>query len=84
VTGMKVGDKVIVKNNFDQIRFDYDPGIDPLMLKHKNQVLTVTKYDYDRFRVAENSWVWCESWVDPEEMFNDIDENNLIDIFEGD
>ena len=69
-TKYKPGDRVRVIENFDELRFIDDPGVDNDMFNYKGSVLTIIgtneTYRGQYYTVSENYWLWDERWVEPE------------------
>lgn len=82
------GERVRVTENFDELRYKDDPGIDDDMLDYEGQILTISRIENIRgeteyYRVYENSWLWDERWLEPEfttPLF-DLKEDELMNVF---
>lgn len=82
------GERVRVTENFDELRYADDPGLDDDMFNYKSQVLTVSYVDKVRnereyYRVHENPWLWDERWLEPEFIapIFDLKEDELMNVF---
>ena len=85
----EVGDKVRIREDFDKIRFQGDPGIVSEMLERKGCETSIRRvYDEpNRYEVLGDIWTWCEEWlerIDGEDVLaiKEIDDSEIISILE--
>lgn len=81
------GERVRVTENFDELRYMDDPGVDDDMFDYKGVVLTISgineSYRCQYYTVSENTWLWDERWLEPEFIapIFDLEENELMNVF---
>ena len=84
VNNFKKGDWVIIKDNFDEIRFPDDPGIAPQMLLKKGEVSQIRGTTDELCFLVGDGWSWCPQWLEPYDMGKEvnIDESDIMAVLE--
>lgn len=84
VYDFKKGDWVIIKDNFDEIRFHDDPGITTKMLLKKGEVSQIRGTTDRLCFLVGDGWSWAKEWLEPYDINKEvnIDESDIIAVLE--
>jgi len=79
----KVGDWVIIKENFDKIRFRGDPGIATQMLLKKGELSQIRGVRDTTCFLVGDGWTWAKRWLEPYNMKEvNINESDIMAVLE--
>ena len=79
----QVGDTVIVKENFNEIRWRGDPGIVDEMLDCRGEEFKIERIiDKQLYKIENIRWTWHEKWLEPAINVKEIDESEILSILE--
>ena len=84
----KVGDEVIIKENFCDLRYEDDPHIDPKMEEYAGQPAVIldvvhSEGDVRWYKITGNFYWWDERWLDEVSgtEIKDFTEDEFCDLF---
>ena len=76
----KVGQKVIIKEDFHKIDPDHSPGIVDDMLKYAGREDKIYKVYDDIYKLESDVWSWAEEWL--EEPVKEVNDSDIMSILE--